>query len=286
MIQDELINKVILTVATTGAVTTKKDTPYLAQTPQEIADEVVRCYEAGASIAHIHVREDDGTPSMNIEKFRETVGLIRERCDIVLNLTSSGGIGLNEDDRIKPFVELLPELATFDAGTMNWRHETIFENHPKFLERLGSEMLKVGVKPEIEVFDTGMLYNALHYVKKGMIKEPLHVQFVLGAPGGTAATIENLVYLKSLLPKDATWSAFGIGRASVPIMMTAIALGGHLRVGMEDNIFIKKGVLAKSNVEFVDQAKRLVTEVGKELATPDEARRILALQKRQLNQLN
>jgi uncharacterized protein (DUF849 family) len=204
MSRENLNNKVILTVATTGAVTSREDTPYLAQSPQEIADEVVRCYEAGASIAHIHVREEDGTPSMNIEKFRETVRLIRERCDIVLNLTSSGGIGLKEEDRIKPLVELQPEVATFDAGTMNWRHETIFENNPKFLERLGSEMLRVNVKPEIEVFDAGMLYNALYYVKKGIIKEPIHVQFVLGAPGGTAATIENLVYLKGLLPKDVT----------------------------------------------------------------------------------
>lgn len=283
MTEENLKNKVILTVATTGAVTTRMDTPYLAQSPQEIADEVVRCYEVGASIAHIHVREDDGTPSMNIEKFRETVHLIREKCDIVLNLTSSGGIGLIEEDRIKPLVELKPELATFDAGTMNWRHETIFENNPKFLERLGSEMLKVNVKPEIEVFDAGMLYNALYYVKKGIIKEPMHVQFVLGAPGGTAATIENLVYLKGLLPRDVTWSAFGIGRMSVPILMATLALGGHLRVGMEDNIFIKKGVLAKSNVEFVEQAKRLVNEAGKELATPDQARQILGFQNRNLN---
>ena len=236
-----------------------------------------KSYLAGASIAHIHVREDDGTPSMNIEKFKETVQLVREKTDIVLNLTSSGGIGLNEDDRIQPFVELIPELASFDAGTMNWRHETVFDNNPKFLERLGKEMQKVNVKPEIEVFDAGMLYNALYYVKKGILQEPLHVQFVLGAPGGIAATIENLVFLKGLLPENATWSAFGVGKMSVPIMMASLALGGHLRVGMEDNIFIKKGVLAKSNVEFVDQAKRLVKELGKELATPDEAREILSL---------
>ncbi|SDM87333.1 3-keto-5-aminohexanoate cleavage protein [Bacillus sp. OK048] len=274
---DHLKNKVILTVAPTGAVTRREDTPNLAHSPKEIADEVFKCYQAGAAIAHIHVRENDGTPSMNIEKFRETVTLIRERCDIVINLTSSGGIGLNEDDRIRPFVELLPELATFDAGTMNWRHETVFDNNPKFLERLGTEMGKVNVKPEIEVFDAGMLYNALYYVKKGILKEPLHVQFVLGAPGGIAATVENLIFLKGLLPENTTWGAFGVGRMSVPIMMTTLALGGHLRVGMEDNIFIQKGVLAKSNVEFVEQAKRLVKEVGKELATPDEAREILSL---------
>src|SRR5699024_1702048 len=139
------------------------------------------------------------------------------------------------------------------------------------------KMLEVRVKPEIEVFDTGMLYNAIYYAKKGLIKEPMHVQFVLGAPGGTAATVENLTFLKNLLPPNTTWGAFGIGKMSVPIMMTTLALGGHLRVGMEDNIYLKKGTLAKSNVEFVEQAKRLTNEVGKELATPDEARKILGL---------
>ena len=274
-------DKVVLTVATTGAVTTREHTPYVPVAPKEIADEVYACYEAGASIAHIHVREDDGTPSMNMEKFREVVELIRSRCDIVLNLTSSGGIGLDEEDRLRPFTELLPELATLDAGTMNWRHETIFDNNPKFLERLGTRMQEVDVKPEIEIFDVGMLYNALHLLKKGFIKnEALHFQFVLGAPGGMPATIENLVFLKNLLPANATWGAFGIGKMSVPIMMTTAAMGGHLRVGMEDNIFIRKGELATTNVMFVEQAKRIVAELGKEIATPEEAREILGLKKK------
>lgn len=278
----DLNNKVVLTIATTGAVTTRNHTPYVPITPEEIAEEVVACHEAGASVAHIHVREDDGSPSMNLEKFKEVVSLVRDRCDIVINLTSSGGAGFADEERMAPLTELLPELASFNAGTINWAHETIFENNPKFLEALGKRMQEVDVKPEIEVFDTGMIYNALYLRDNGFIRddEPLHFQFVLGAPGGMAATIENLVHLKSLIPEDATWSAFGIGRMSVPILMSAAAMGGHLRVGMEDNIYIKRGQLANSNVEFVEQAKRIVAELGKEIATPDEARQILGLNKK------
>lgn len=274
---DSLENKVILTIATTGAVTTREHTPYVPLTPKEIADEVYECYKAGAAIAHIHVRDDQGKPTMDIHKFREVVTLIRERCDIVLNITSSGGVGFADDERILPIVELKPELGTLDAGTINWRHETIFENHPKFLEKLGKSMKDAGVKPEIEVFDSGMLYNALHLNKHNFINSPMHFQFVLGAPGGTAATVENLVHLKNLLPERATWGAFGIGKMSVPIMLTTIALGGHVRVGMEDNIFIEKGILAKNNIEFINQAKTIIEASGKEIATPDEARAILGL---------
>jgi 3-keto-5-aminohexanoate cleavage enzyme len=273
------MEKVVLTVATTGAWTTKAQTPYVPLQPEEIAEEVYACYQAGASIAHIHVRDDDGNPSMDYKKFEKTVKLIRERCDIVLNLTSSGGLGLDDEMRMKPFMELKPELASFDCGSMNWGHSTTFINSPPFLEELGQRMKENGVKPEIEIFDAGMVYNAEYYQRKNIIDSPSHYQFVLGAPGGMAATVDNLVFLKNLLPKDATWSAFGIGKMHLPIQYATLALGGHLRVGMEDNVYYSKGVLAKSNVEFVDRAKRLVTEIGKELATPEEARKILGLNK-------
>ena len=275
-----MTDKVIITVATTGGYTTKEHNPNVPLTPEEIANEVYACYKAGAAIAHIHVRDEDGNPTMDFEKFKETVGLIREKCDIVINITTSGGTGFNDDERMKPFVELLPEIASYDCGTMNWQHSTIFENNPQFLEKLGMKMQEVNVKPEIEVFDPGMLYNALYYQKKGILKGPLHFQFVLGAPGGIAATVENLVYLKSLLPEDATWSAFGIGRTSTPLLMTTLALGGHVRVGMEDNSYLFKGVLAESNVDFVTRAKVLIRELGKEPATPEQARELLGLTKK------
>lgn len=270
-------DKVILTVATTGAWPTKKDTPYVPLQPEEIAEEIYECYKAGASVAHIHVRDDEDKASMSFEKFEKTVKLVREKCDIVINLTTSGGIGLDDDVRMKPFIELKPEIASYDCGSMNWQHSTVFENSPQFLEKLGTAMQENGVKPEIEIFDAGMVYNALHYYKKGILKGPLHFQFVLGVPGGMAATVENLVYLKNLIPEDATWGAIGIGKQHLPILYATLALGGNLRVGMEDNIFYKKGQLAKSNVEFVERTKRTVIEMGKEIATPAEARKILGL---------
>lgn len=274
-----LDNKVVLTVAPTGAWPTKKDTPYIPLQPKEIAEEVYACYQVGASIAHIHVRDDEDQASMSFEKFEETVKLIRERCDIVLNLTTSGGLGLTDEIRMKPYTELLPELASYDCGSMNWAHSTVFENSPRFLEKSGLKMQELGVKPEIEIFDAGMVYNALYYIKKGVLKEPCHFQFVLGAPGGMTATVENLVFLKSLIPENSTWGALGIGKGHLPIMYATLALGGHLRVGMEDNIFYAKGQLAKSNVEFVERTKRTVAEIGKQIATPEEARQILGLKK-------
>ena len=276
----DLGNKVVLTVACTGAWPTRNETPYVPLQPKEIADEVYACWKAGASVAHIHVRGDDDKASMSYGKFEDVVKRIRATdCDIVLNLTTSGGIGLTDDVRMKPFQQLRPELASYDCGSMNWLNTTVFENRPDFLEKLAASMIECDVKPEIEVFDAGMVYNALYYQKKGLLKTPLHFQFCLGAAGGMAATVQNLVYLKGLIPEGSTWSAFGIGKEHLPILYAALALGGNIRVGMEDNIFYSKGVLAKSNVEFVERSKRIVAEIGKQIATPAEAREILGLGK-------
>lgn len=275
---DNLDNKVILTVATTGAWPSKKDTPHIPLQPKEIAEDVYACWQAGASIAHIHVRDDDDKSSMDFDKFTEAVELIRATdCDIVLNLTTSGQLGLADEDRMKHIIALKPELASYDCGSMNWAHSTVFENSPRFLEKLGMVMQENDIKPEIEIFDAGMVYNALYYLKKGILKAPLHFQFVLGAPGGMTATVENLMFLKTLIPEDSTWGALGIGRGHLPIMYTTFALGGHVRVGMEDNIYYSKGVLAKSNVEFVERTKRIAAEIDTEIATPDEARAILGI---------
>ena len=273
----ELNNKVILTVATTGAWPQKKDSPYVPITPEETADEVYKCWQAGASVAHIHVRDDEGKASMDYDQFEKTVKLIRERCDIVLNLTTSGGLGLTDEIRMKPFMELRPEMASFDCGSMNWLHTSVFENHPRFLEKLGPTMKEYGVKPEIEIFDAGMVYNALYYLKKGVLEEPLHFQFVLGAAGGMTATVENLVFLKGLIPQNSTWGALGIGKGHLPILYAALAMDGNVRVGMDDNIFYAPKVLAKSNAEFVERTKRTAFEIGKEIATPAETRKILNL---------
>ena len=282
---NNLENKRIISVAVTGAWPTRKDKPTLPVTPQEIADDVYECWKAGAAVAHIHVRNDDGTPSTEFERYKETIEKIREKkdCDICINITSSGGtLGAGSDDeddeaRIKPIRELLPEMCSYDCGTLNWQYNTIFENHPRFLEKLGLETQKLNVKPEIEIFDPSMIYAAEYYMKKGILKAPCHFQLILGAAGGVKATIEDLVMLKNRLPEGSTWAASGIGRGHVPIMMATIAMGGHLRVGLEDNVFYSKGVPAKGNVQLVSRAKRLLEEAGYEAATPDEAREILVL---------
>lgn len=272
--------KTMITVATTGAFPTKEHNPAVPLTPREIADDVYECWQAGATIAHLHMRDDQGKGTMDKAKFIETVGRIREKCDIILNLTTSGDLNATDETRMAHIIELKPELASYDAGTMNWGHSTLFVNHPAFLEKLGRTMIENGVRPEIEVFDAGMFYNAAYYMKQGVINAPGYYQFVLGAPGGTAATVENLVYLKSLLPSDAIWSAFGIGAGHLPILFAAISLGGHVRVGMEDNVMYAKGRLAKSNAEFVERAVRLVREANNEPATPAEGREILKLKAR------
>lgn len=277
-----MTNKTIITVATTGAFPTKNDNPNIPLTPREIAEDVYECWQAGAAIAHLHMRDDEGRGTMDINKFRETVTLIREKCDIVLNLTTSGDLNATDETRMIHLVELKPELASYDCGSMNWAHSGLFINHPAFLEKLGQLMIDNEVRPEIEVFDAGMFYNSLYYIKKNLIKTPAYYQFVLGAAGGISATVENLIFLRSLLPENAHWSAFGIGRGHMPILMTTLAMGGHVRVGMEDNVYYSKGQLAQSNAEFVARAVRLANEVDRAPATPDETRSILTLKRRAL----
>ncbi|MEH1739407.1 3-keto-5-aminohexanoate cleavage protein [Fusobacterium varium] len=271
------MSKIIITVAPTGAWPSKKDNPNIPLTPEEIANDVYECYKAGASIAHLHMRDDMGKGTMDTKKFEETVKLIKEKCDIVINLTTSGDLNATDETRQAHLKSIKPDLASYDCGSMNWMHNSLFINHPKFLEELGYTMQENNVKPEIEIFDAGMIYNSLYYIKKGVLKEPVHYQFVLGAAGGTVATVENLVYLKSLIPEGSTWSALGIGKGHIPILMTAIAMGGHVRVGMEDNVYYGPGELAVSNAQLVERAARLIKNSMNEVATPAEAREILGL---------
>jgi 3-keto-5-aminohexanoate cleavage enzyme len=267
----------IITIAPTGAWPTKEHNPAIPLTQRESAEDVFECWQAGAAVAHLHMRDDEGKGTMDKGRFIETVGRIRERCDVVLNLTTSGDLNATDETRMAHLIELKPELASYDAGTMNWMHSTLFINHPAFLEKLAQVMNENGVKPEIEVFDAGMFYNALHYMKKGVLRGPGYFQFVLGAAGGIGASVENLVFLKGLLPPDAVWSAFGIGAAHLPILFATLALGGHIRVGMEDNVLYAKGRLAKNNAEFVARAARIVREANGTVATPAGARQILDL---------
>lgn len=276
----DLSNRVILTVAPTGSSTPAAKCPGLPVTPAEIAAETYECWKAGASVVHLHVRDDQGNASMEYEKFRESVALIREKCDIVINMTTAGGFGVPDDERILP-LDLIPEMATMDAGSMNVKGDFVFHNSVAFLEKLGRRAQELGIRPEIEVMDTGMVYTALRLIEQGYIKSPPHFQMVLGMENGMAATVENLVYMKNLLPPGAIWSAFGVGKAHLTILMATLALGGHVRVGMEDNIYLDAGQKASSNVDFVERTRRIIELNNKRPATPEETRAMLGLRSRQ-----
>ncbi len=278
----DLKNKRIITIATTGAWPKKENNPNVPLTPAEIAEDVYQCWKLGASVAHLHMRDDDGNGTMDINKFRETVALIRAHkdCDIILNTTTSGDLNATEETRLLPMQELRPELATFDCGTMNWGHNSVFENSPAFLTKSGLLMQELGVKPEVEVFDPGMIYNAKYFLRKGVLKAPVHFQLCMGVANGIAGTVKNLVFMKECMDEVApgsTWSAFGVGASSMPIMYAAVALGGHIRVGMEDNVEYAYHQLAESNMQFVARARRVIEEFGCQVATPAEAREILGL---------
>ena len=280
---EALKNKRIITVATTGAWPKKENNPNVPLQPDEIAEEIYQCWKLGASVAHVHVRDEEGNDSMKVETFKKVLNLLKGNhpdCDIVVNLTAAGGIANTEEDRMAPFKTLKPEMASFDCGTMNWMYMGVFENNPKFLEKMGHAMQEAGVKPEIEVFDPSMINDAAYYLKKGILKAPLHFQFCMGCAGGIPATIENLVYMRNTLEKTvpgSTWSAFGVGRGAMEIMYSAVAAGGHIRVGMEDNVMYAKGQMAESNMHLIDRARRVIEEFGYEVAAPDEARQILGL---------
>lgn len=195
-------------------------------------------------------------------------------------MTTSGDLNATDETRQLHVKELRPEMCSYDCGSMNWLHTGLFLNTPKFLEELGRNTQEWGVKPEIEAFDPGMIANAAYYLKKGVLKGPLHFQFCMGCANGIPGTVKNLVFMKetmeSLCP-GSTWSCFGVGHSAMEILYAAVALGGHVRVGMEDNVLYAKGVLAESNAQFVERAARVIREFGSEPATPDEARAILGL---------
>lgn len=280
-----LENKRIITVATTGAWPTKENNPNIPLQPAEIAEEVYQCWKIGAAVAHIHVRDEEGHDSMKVETFKAVIDTLHNNhpdCDVILNLTSAGGIANSEESRMAPFVELKPEMASYDCGSLNWMHFGVFNNNPKFLMKMGTVMQEVGVKPEVEVFDIGMIHEAAWYLQKGYLKAPVHFQFCMGCAGGIPATAENVILMRNTLQKavpDSTWSAFGVGKGAMEVMYAAIAAGGNIRVGMEDNVVYHKGQLAESNMQLIARARRVVEEFGCEVATPDEAREILGLKK-------
>ncbi len=269
------MEKLIITAALTGNVPTREMTPHVPLTPAEIAADVRRCAEAGASLVHIHARDAEGRPTLDMTVFKETVGRIkREAPEIIIQLSTGARAGRDWEARANP-VRLLPEMASFTTGSNNLPG-IVYENAPDFLLFLAGVFQDTGVKPEIEVFEAGMINNAMFLVKKGLLAMPLHFDFVLGAPGAMPGTVRNLVFLADTLPPGATWTVAGIGPAEIPLATAAIAMGGHVRVGIEDNLHLPDGALA-TNAQLVQTAATIARTMGRQIATPAEARQILSL---------
>ena len=273
------MEKLIITAAICGAEVTKEHNPAVPYTVEEIGREAEEAYKAGASIIHLHVRLDDGTPTQDRERFKSCMEEIKRRCpDAIIQPSTGGAVGMSNSERLQP-VDLKPEMATLDCGTCNFGGDDIFVNTENAIKEFGEKMINLGVKPEVEVFDKGMIDMALRLQKKGFIKSPMHFNFVMGVNGGISATPRDLVFMAGSIPSDSTFTVSGIGRSEFEMAAMSIMMGGHVRVGFEDNVYVSKGVLAKSNGELVAKVVRLANELGRQIATPKEAREILGLNK-------
>jgi len=274
------LDKLIITAAITGSRNTRDIAPYIPITPEEITQSALECWRAGAAVVHLHVRDPQtGLGTQNVDIFRQVVEPLREQTDLILCLTTSGIAGRNlpYEERLAP-LELRPELASLDAGSINLGGD-VFSNPPDFLDLAARVMKETGVKPEIEAFDLGMIVTAAHMRDAGKLDDPLHIQLVLGTPWGAPATPKSLLHMHDHIPSDATWSVIGIGKSHLPMSMMGLLMGGHIRVGMEDCVYYRRGVPARSNAQFVERITRIAGEYGREVATPDEARGILSLKK-------
>jgi 3-keto-5-aminohexanoate cleavage enzyme len=268
----------IITVAITGSVPTKKDSSAVPITVPEQVESTHAAYEAGASLVHVHVRNDDGTTTSDPEKFGQFLAGVRKHCpDMIVQFSTGGRSGLGKERG--GMLHLKPEMASLTTGSVNFA-KIIYENHPTLINDLAASMLTHDIKPEVEIFDLAMLYNAAKLVADGLLKAPIHVQFVLGIPGALPADREVLEFelgqLERMLP-GATWTAAGIGRHQLAVNEWALELGGHCRTGLEDNLRFDKERLATSNAELVQRVAALVGRFGRSVATPAEARQILGL---------
>ena len=270
------MEKLIITVAGVGAETTRQVQPALPMAAAEIGADAARCAEAGAAIYHLHVRDEAGNPTQALETFAAAVAEIRSRSDIIIQTSTGGAMGMTADERLQP-LELKPEMASLTTGSANFGDD-VFLNDAALMARFYKSMQERGVRPEFEVFEAGQIDNALRLVREHGSAGPLmHWDFVLGVPGSMSGEPRNLVFLVDRLPSGSTWTATGIGRWHMPVTMTALALGGHVRLGFEDNVHYHRGVLARENAELVGRVARLAGEWGRDCARPDDARRILRL---------
>jgi len=269
------MDELIITAAVVGAELTREDTPYLPLTPGEIAEEARRACEAGASVIHLHARDARGSPTQDVEVYREIIRLVRERCGPVIQVSTGGAVGMSAEERLQP-VRLGPDMASLTTGTVNFGDD-IFSNPMGLVRTFARAMKEHGVKPEIEVFDSGMVANALRLEREGLLTPPLHFDFVLGVPGALPAGVKNLLHLVESIPAGSTWSVAGIGKSQLSMATAAVILGGHARVGLEDNIFYARGELSRGNAPLVERVVRIARELGRDIAEPARARAILGL---------
>jgi 3-keto-5-aminohexanoate cleavage enzyme len=268
------MNKVIITVAPTGNVPTKQLNPNTPITPDEIAEDIYQCYQEGAAIAHIHARDENGEPTGNIEIFREIMQRVKQKCDIIIQLSTGARGGKTYEER-GACLDLKPEMASLTTGSSNFTTQ-VNSNPSDFIQYLAKKMLANNIKPEIEAFDVAMISNAEFLMEKVLLKKPVQFNLVMGVPGSITATPKNLFHMLELLPKETTWSVLGAGKAHLQIIGLGIVLGGNIRVGLEDVLEMSQGIPA-SNVELVKRAVNLAKAYGRTPATSQEARKMLGI---------
>jgi 3-keto-5-aminohexanoate cleavage enzyme len=274
----EEMGEVILTAAIVGAELTRAQTPFLPLTPEEIADEAARCGEAGAAVIHLHVREDDGTNTQASDRYMEVMQAVRRKCDCVLQPSTGGAVGMSVDVRAGPLA-CRPEMATLNCGTINFGDDVFVNSRPD-IRRLAAKIRAAGALPELECYEVGHVEEALALAAEKVITSPLHFQFVLGVKGAIPAREDVVTYLRSLVPREATWGVAAVGRWQQPMTELAMRLGGHARVGIEDNIYLSKGVLSEGSGPLVARAAEYARSIGREPASPARARAILGLEAR------
>ncbi|MCR5662649.1 MAG: 3-keto-5-aminohexanoate cleavage protein [bacterium] len=271
--------KVIITCAVTGAETTRKQNPNLPITPEEIAQSAAEACEAGASILHLHVRDKDGNPTQDLDVFKKTIDLVRSKCDMVIEVTTGGAVGMTDDERLQP-VTLRPEMASLDCGSVNFAEDYIVNPMPT-LRRFATAMRDYGVKPTLECFDLSQITTSKKLIEEGLIdtKYPQLYGMIFGLLGGCDYDPEIINFLVRHLPAGSQWTAFGVSRWSLPTALCALAMGGNLRIGFEDNVYYERGRLAKSNAELVERMTHIIRTQGDDVATAEDVRKMFGLKK-------
>jgi len=267
--------ELIVTAAIVGAELTRTQTPHLPITPQEVADEAARCREAGAAVIHLHVRQADGSNTQSSARFAEVIEAVRKKCDCILQPSTGGAVGMSIDERSGP-LECKPEMATLNCGSINFG-DVVFVNSRPDIRKLAARIRAAGVVPELECYEVGHIEEALALAAEGLIVKPLHFQFVLGVKGAIPAREDVVHYLRSLVPGDATWAVAATGRFQQPMTELAMRLGGHVRVGLEDAMYLSRGVLAEGSAPQVARAAAYARSVGRSPVDPQRARQLLGI---------